>query len=60
MARPLRIELEDGWYHVSNSGLERRRIFQAAADFERFMRVLGELPSRFGRLVHAYALMPNH
>jgi hypothetical protein len=29
MARPLRIDLEGGWYHVINRGLERRRIFEA-------------------------------
>ena len=60
MARPLRIALKEGWYHLINRGLERRRIFQAKADFDRFIRVLGELPSRFGLRVHAYALMPNH
>ena len=60
MVRPLRIDLKDGWYHVINRGIERRRIFQAAGDFDHFMRVLGELPTRFGVLVHAYALMPNH
>jgi REP element-mobilizing transposase RayT len=60
MARPLRIDLEGGWYHVINRGLERRRIFEAKADFDRFIRVLGELPARFGVLVHVYALMPNH
>jgi putative transposase len=60
MARPLRIDLKDGWYHVINRGLERRQIFPAEVDFDRFIRVLGELPSRFGVLVHAYALMPNH
>jgi putative transposase len=60
MARPLRIDLKDGWYHVINRGLERRRIFEAKADFDRFIRVLGELPARFGVLVHAYALMPNY
>ena len=26
MARPLRIELKDGWYHVINRGLKRRRV----------------------------------
>ena len=60
VARPLRIALKHGWYHVINRGLERRRIFQAKADFDRFIGVLGQLPSRFGVLVHAYALMPNH
>jgi hypothetical protein len=51
--------LKDGWDHVINRGLERRRIFQAKADFDRFIRALGQRPSRFGLRVHAYALMPN-
>jgi putative transposase len=45
---------------VINRGLERQQIFQAEVDFDRFIGVLGELPSRFAVLVHAYALMPNH
>jgi REP element-mobilizing transposase RayT len=60
MVRPLCADLKDGGYHVINRGLERRRSFVAKADFNPFMRVLGELPARFGLLVHAYALMPNH
>ena len=27
MARPLRVNLVDGWYHVMHRGIERRRIF---------------------------------
>ncbi len=29
MARPLRIAIEDGWYHVINREIERRSIFRA-------------------------------
>jgi hypothetical protein len=39
MARPLRIDLEDGWYRVISRGIERRRIFQGVADFNRFIEV---------------------
>src|SRR4051812_18662427 len=60
MARPLRIDVEDGWYHVINRGIERRRIFRTAAGFARFVDVLADFPSRFDVRVHAYALMPNH
>jgi putative transposase len=60
MAGPLRIALKDGWYHVINREPERRRIFQATADFDHFIGVLGHLPSGFGMRVQAYALLPNH
>jgi putative transposase len=60
MARPLRIVIEDGWYHVINRGIERRSIFRSAADSGRFLQLLAQLPTRFGLLVHCYALMPNH
>jgi hypothetical protein len=59
MARPLRIVIEDGWYHVINRGIERRSIFRSAADSRRFLQLLAQLPTRFGHLVHCYALMPS-
>jgi hypothetical protein len=57
MARPLRIVIEDGWYHVINRGIERRSIFRSAADSGRFLQLLAQLPTRFGLLVHCYALI---
>ena len=60
MARPLRMDLVDGWYHVISRGIERRRLYKSAGDFERFIGALADLPSRFGVRVHAHALMPNH
>ncbi len=60
MARPLRIAIEDGWYHVINRGIERRSIFRSPADSRHFLQLLAQLPTRFGLLIHCYALMPNH
>jgi putative transposase len=60
MARPLRIVIEDGWYHVINRGIERRSIFRSLADSRHFLQLLAQLPTRFGLLIHCYALMPNH
>ena len=60
MARPLRIAIEDGWYHVMNRGIERRSIFSSLADSRHFLQLLAQLPTRFGLLIHCYALMPNH
>jgi putative transposase len=60
MARPLRIEMAGGRYHVTARGNERRRIFRDERDYEHLVELLGELPERFGTVLHAYVLMPNH
>mgnify|MGYP000173929742 CR=1 FL=1 len=60
MARPLRIDVPGGWYHVTARGNERRAIFLDDRDRERFVGLLAELPGRFGVRVHAYVLMSNH
>jgi len=38
MARPLRIELTDGFYHVMARGNEGKRIFRALGDRDSFGR----------------------
>ena len=60
MARPLRIEIRGGRYHLSARGNERRRIFWDERDRQHFLELLAELPERFGTRIHAFVLMPNH
>jgi REP element-mobilizing transposase RayT len=61
MARPLRIEIPDGRYHLTARGNnERRMIFRDDRDREHFLELLAELPDRFGTLLHAFVLMTNH
>jgi putative transposase len=60
MARPIRIEVAGGWYHVTARGNERRRIFADERDRVRFVELLAEQTQRFGLRLHAYALMDNH
>ena len=60
MARPVRLDLPDSFYHVLSRGNERRRIFYSAADYEKFLELLGETVERFSTEIHAYVLMPNH
>lgn len=60
MARPLRILLPGGWYHVMNRGRRRSDLFHNDADRQRFLRLLAELPERFGVEIHAFVLMDNH
>jgi putative transposase len=60
MARPTRLDIAGGWYHVVNRGIERRVIFRGTAGYGHFIELLAKLPERFGLRVHGYVLMPNH
>lgn len=60
MARPLRMDMADGWYHVTARGIERREVFVDARDYGHFEELLGETVERFRVVLHAYVLMPNH
>ena len=43
MARPLRIDISDGWYHAMSRGLEKRLLFEDVRDREHFLEVLAEM-----------------
>ena len=60
MARPVRIRVSGGWYHVFSRGHNRDRIFSGDGDYAHFVSLVGVLRERFGVRVHAYCLMPNH
>ena len=60
MARPVRILIPDGWYHVFGRGWERRPIFRDDRDRARFLELLDELHEVYRFVIHAYALMDNH
>jgi len=60
MARPLRLESEDGVYHVLNRGNYRADIFRSAKAKAAFLKCLGEACAKTGWRVHAWCLMSNH
>ena len=60
MSRPLRVDVEDGWYHITARGIERRTIFSEPREYEHFLGLLEEMSERYAVQIHAYALMPNH
>jgi len=60
MARPLRILIPDGWYHVLSRGNRRASLFWEDTDRRRFLGLVSELPERFHLEVHAFVLMDNH
>jgi REP-associated tyrosine transposase len=60
MARPLRIEYEGAFYHVTSRGNERKRIFSAKADYNQFKTYLKKAWEKYGCQLHCYVLMQNH
>jgi REP element-mobilizing transposase RayT len=60
MARPLRLESEDGVYHVLNRGNYRADIFRSDKAKAAFLKCLGEACAKTGWRVHAWCLMSNH
>jgi hypothetical protein len=49
VARPLRLDIEGGWYHVLSRGLEKRRILPDEKANQHFLELLGILPIRLYR-----------
>jgi len=60
VGRPLRIEYPGAFYHVTSRGNERRAIFQAKKDYERFLGYFESATGRYGAQIHCFCLMPNH
>jgi len=60
MARPLRIELSGGLYHVTSRGDGREHIYFSDADRQAWLALFGRVCERFNWRCHAYCLMSNH
>jgi REP element-mobilizing transposase RayT len=60
MARPLRIEMADGLYHVTVRGWERRVIVDSDRDREDWLRLLDRVVTRSHWRVFSWVLMSNH
>ena len=60
MARPLRLEFEGAFYHVTARGNERKNIYTGETDYQKFLTYVKEAQKKYGMVVHAYVLMTNH
>lgn len=60
MARPLRIDIENGLYHVTSRGWERRVVVRDDRDRQRWLELLARVATRCGWRVFAWVLMSNH
>ena len=60
MARRARAEVEGGLYHVITRGNNRRQMFDAPEDYEKFLSLLAVQKARLPFFLYAYCLMTNH
>jgi REP element-mobilizing transposase RayT len=60
MARPLRIDYPDTFYHVLSRGNEKRPIYYEPEDYLKFLELLEKTKEKFHVEIHAYVLMENH
>jgi hypothetical protein len=60
MARPLRVEVPGGWYHVTSRANRREALFRSDDDRRAFLARVSELEERFSVEVHGFVLMSNH
>lgn len=60
MARPLRLELAGGLYHVTSRGDGQEDIYLSDADREVWLEVFAQVCKRFNWVCHAWCQMGNH
>jgi REP element-mobilizing transposase RayT len=60
MSRPLRLEFEGAFWHVTSRGNERKDIFREDRDRLLFLSLLAAAVKRFRWRLHEYCLMTNH
>jgi len=60
MARPMRIELAGGLYHVTSRGDGREDIYLSDSDRQAWLDVFAEVCARFRWTCHAWCQMTNH
>jgi REP element-mobilizing transposase RayT len=60
MGRPLRVQVENGSYHVTMEATDDWPFFYDADDYVRFLRIAGFVVERNGWKLHGYCLMTTH
>src|SRR5438105_15536637 len=60
MSRPLRLEFEGAFWHITSRGNERKDIFREDRDRVLFLSLLATAVKRFRWRLHESCLMTNH
>jgi REP element-mobilizing transposase RayT len=60
MPRKPRIEFEGAFYHVITRGNQKRKIFRAPADYQKYLQILTYYKARYHCSIYAFVIMSNH
>lgn len=60
MARQLRLNIPNGFYHVMNRGNRRDNIFRSDVDRIKFLEKLNDTSNKYNLEIYTYCLMDNH
>ncbi len=60
MARSIRLNYPDTFYHILSRGNDRKEIFRVKEDYQEFTQLLKRVVEKFGVEIHGYVLMDNH
>jgi REP element-mobilizing transposase RayT len=60
MARPPRIQIAGGFFHITTRGNRRQRIFENRLDPALFVHLVARNVRRLDWRCHSFCLMPNH
>lgn len=60
MARQLRIEYPNAFYHIIQRGIEKKQIFRVNRDKEKFLAYIELAHTTYTAVIHSYILMDNH
>lgn len=60
MARQLRIEYKDAYYHVMAHGNGFQWIYKSKQNMNDFIQILQEVKNKYNIFIHAFVLMQNH
>lgn len=60
MARAIRIEFEDAFYHVTARGNEKRVIFKDSEDYKELIEIFMQAKRKYSVIICCYVLMSNH
>ena len=60
MARSIRLDYPDCYYHVLSRGNDQRAIYGERSDYEKFLELLQKTVKRYRVEIHGYVLMGNH
>jgi len=60
VTRLARLDFPNGFFHVFNRGLNKKKIFLSGSDYNYFLTKLESLLKELGHRIYCYCLLPNH